>query len=307
MDRNLLVDYAKVAMALMVVAIHTRLFSDVTGPLHHLLDEGLFRIAVPIFFVFNGYYLGLAMHNRQAAGKAIRRIVLLYAIWMLVYAPFYVRPEGNLKDLAKLLLFGYYQLWYLIAMVYAVVMLWFARKWRVPLLIVTGLGLFGACVVLQYLNSYTDINLAVWKYRNGALFGFPFLLAGYLLRTHGERVSTRAAWWALALGLCGLLIESLLAYRYARANLGMDLYASLMLVAPAAALLLLRTSRQIRTDRAAKLSTHLYVIHPLMIAASIHVLQLPRNGSLLFMATVVLSLLAFVPIYALSKKIRFIL
>ncbi|MET0323056.1 MAG: acyltransferase family protein [Duganella sp.] len=311
MDRNLFVDYAKVAMALMVVAIHAGLFSDMAPPLGYLLTEGLFRMAVPVFFVFNGYYLGLAIHNQHATIKLVKRILVLYAIWMLVYAPFYPHPEGDglrvLKDVGKLVLFGYYQLWYLIGLVYAVVLLRMTRKLGVPWLLILGLGLFGTATVLQYLNAYTDINLAVWKYRNGVLFGFPFVLAGYLLRTRGEHVSTRAAWAILAAGLCGLAVEALIAGRYARDTLNVDVYLCLILVAPAVAMLLVRSTRHLHTDLAAKLSTHIYLIHTLMITVAIAWFHLPRAGTPLFLAAAALSLLAFPPVYYLSRKLRFIL
>jgi surface polysaccharide O-acyltransferase-like enzyme len=310
-DRNLFVDYAKVAMALMVVAIHTGLFSDMSAPLEYLLTEGLFRIAVPVFFVFNGYYLGLSIHNQHSTIKLIKRILILYGIWMLVYAPFYPALAGDpgrvLKDVGKLVLFGHYQLWYLIGMVYAVLLLRMTRKLGTPWLLILGLGLFGTAAALQYLNAYTDINLAVWKYRNGILFGFPFVLAGYLLRIKGDHLPARAAWTMLAVGLCGLAVEAWIANRHARDTLDVDVYFSLILVAPAVAMLLVRTGGHLHTDLAAKLSTHVYLIHTLMISAAIWWFNLPRDGSLLFVAAAGLSLLAFPPMYYLSRKLRFIL
>ena len=304
MDRNLVVDYAKVAMALMVVAIHTSLFAAAPGPVNQLLTEGLFRIAVPVFFIFNGYYLGPSVHNRGATYKLIKRIVLLHGCWMIIYASFYARID---PERVKLVLFGYFHLWYLIGLVHAVLLLWLTRKLGPARQIMLGVALFAGAVVLQYLTAYTDRHFAVWQYRNGFLFGFPFVLAGYLLRLKGNQVSTRAAWGILAAGTCALAAESLYALHHARAGLGFDVYPSLMLVAPAAALLLVRSSRQLRTDRTAKLSTHLYLIHPWMIKLAVAWLAVPRDGGWLFGATVLLSLLAFPPLYYLSKKIRFIL
>lgn len=304
MDRNLVVDYAKVAMALMVVAIHTSLFSAAPGPVNQLLTEGVFRIAVPIFFIFNGYYLGPSVHNRGATFKLIKRLLLLHGCWMIVYASFYARID---PERVKLVLFGYFHLWYLIGLVHAVALLWLTRKLGPARQIMLGLAVFAVAAVLQYLTAYTDRHFAVWQYRNGILFGFPFVMAGYLLRSLEDRVSTRAAWLILAAGMCALAAESLFAWHHARPGLGFDVYPSLMLAAPAAALLLLRSSRQLRTDRAAKLSTHLYLIHPWMIKLAVTWLAVPRGGGWLFGAAVLLSLLTFPPLYYLSRKIRFIL
>ena len=312
MGRNLFVDFAKVAMAFMVLAIHTGFLSEVNGPIEHLLDQGLFRIAVPLFFIFNGYYLGRDIDDSRGTFTLIKRVLLLYGFWMLVYAPFYWYVEGaslfaSFKNILRNFIAGYFQMWYLIGMVYALVLLWLLRKLPVALLVTVAMLLLLGGVALQYLNAYTAANLPVSYYRNGILFGFPFMVAGYLVRRYGEQVATKTAVYALLIGLTLLMAESLLSYYYSRPHFGFDLYLSLIVAAPAAALLLVRTERKIKTDRTAKLSTEMYLIHPLMIAVAVAVFHLPRSGTALFLVASLLSLLAFVPIYYLSRKIRFIL
>lgn len=312
MNRNLLVDTSKVLLALMVVGIHSALFSDLPGPASHLLVEGVFRLAVPIFFVLNGYYLADGIQNGKPVYSLIRKILFLYVFWMLVYSPLYAyvaneAPLVTVRRLLRTLLTGYFHLWYLIAMVYAILLLRAMRNWSRARLTAAGLGLFAIGAALQYLNYYTELNLPIWLYRNGVFFGLPFMLAGYLIRTDKNTYSPAHIALALSAGLSLLLAESVLSNTYGRVGHGVDMYFSLIAVAPAIAMLLLRFTSTIDSDRVSKLSGEVYFLHPLMMSLVFYFSKDQLPSWILFLATTLLCLLAFFPLYFLSKRRSFIL
>ena len=55
MSRNIALDILKLSMAFMVVGLHAGFLGDFTSLGQYLTVNGLFRIAVPIFLIINGF------------------------------------------------------------------------------------------------------------------------------------------------------------------------------------------------------------------------------------------------------------
>ena len=56
MIRNKGLDYLRLVLAFMVVGIHTNFLGEISPFAAYLMGGGLFRIAVPIFFLISGFY-----------------------------------------------------------------------------------------------------------------------------------------------------------------------------------------------------------------------------------------------------------
>lgn len=56
MKRNIVLDIYKIILSLMVVGIHIRFFYDFNNQIGYILNQGIFRLAVPSFFIINGYF-----------------------------------------------------------------------------------------------------------------------------------------------------------------------------------------------------------------------------------------------------------
>ncbi|HBS7058692.1 TPA: acyltransferase family protein [Klebsiella pneumoniae] len=56
-------DTLKLILSVMVVFIHSRIFLDSSLILDAFTSNGFFRVAVPIFFIINGYYLPSDKNN----------------------------------------------------------------------------------------------------------------------------------------------------------------------------------------------------------------------------------------------------
>lgn len=144
-------DLCKFIMAFAVVAIHTE-------PMHGCTNEAILRIyemvvglAVPFFFLTSGYLLSCKMSypftgeaDVRRVWKSAWRILRLYLVWMLIYAPlaiiFFVSEDYPLmKSLAvymKGLLFvgehyNSWPLWYLLSTLYALLLVGFLLRKKV--------------------------------------------------------------------------------------------------------------------------------------------------------------------------------
>lgn len=107
------IDIAKMICAIMVIAIHTQPFIRYVW-----LDRGagvITRLAVPFFFVTTGFFLDFS--ETKKVKMCILRLLVLYAIWTIIYLPF------SSLSIRKLLLTGVIgHLWYIPAAIVAVLL-----------------------------------------------------------------------------------------------------------------------------------------------------------------------------------------
>jgi len=212
--RSVAVDILKVALACMVVGLHGHLLSDINGPVSLALTGYVFRLAVPVFFLLNGYYLHGVIEDDARFYRWLRRIFLLYAVWTVVYLPqfFQAGPQA-----VALIATGYYHLWYLIAAAIGAWLLFRFGRGDMRRTVVAATVLFAAGTVLAYAINYRLVfagrtgavsDLAP-LYRNFLFFGFPGIAAGYGIARSGleKRVSTQFALGLLAAGAAVMAVE----------------------------------------------------------------------------------------------------
>jgi hypothetical protein len=312
MSRNLANDSLKLILAIMVVGLHTDFLIETSTIGTHITVNGIFRTAVPIFFVINGYYLSNALNNKQSFLAWAKKIALAYTFWMAVYLPFYfpLHETSLISALVKLIryiLFGYYHLWYLCGLFYAVVLLYFLRKKSDKSLTVIAISLFLIGVIIQYYIFYAKIILPYYLYRHFLFLAFPMVTAGYLIRKgYGSTLSDRRARLFVLIGYLGLLIESMISLIYRTDNRGFDIYLFLLLFCPMIFIVSNRSTSTIKHDQLSKLSSAIYFLHPLFIWVAAKFFHIP-SGTLVFIFAVTLCGIAYYPLFLLSKRIKFIL
>ena len=54
--RNSSIDMPKISMSFMIIGIYSGFLGDQSSLAEHLFVNGIFRTAVPIFFIINGFY-----------------------------------------------------------------------------------------------------------------------------------------------------------------------------------------------------------------------------------------------------------
>ena len=192
MQRNAILDSLKILLALMVVGLHGHFLSDIDTNVGYFLENYLFRVAVPIFFMINGYHFARIDGSRSAVIGWLGKVSVFYFTWSFVYSAFFWPGEHDLLpaalSLASTLVIGYAHLWYLPAMLLAalcIIALKNAREATLAGMLITAYA-FG--LILQYSGNYHWFPNTVFDrlaneipaYRNFAFFGFPMFGMGYL-------------------------------------------------------------------------------------------------------------------------------
>ncbi|MDZ4309195.1 MAG: acyltransferase family protein [Cypionkella sp.] len=269
--RSRAVDVLKLSLAFMVVGIHANPFAPLGRTAILLTGDGLFRLGVPIFLLFNGYFLHAAVMQRRGWGY-VKHAAQLYALWMLLYLPLYwplLVARGPWQNL-RTLLFGYWHLWYLAGMVMAAALIvaisrWSGRAlvWVLALSFLGGIGVtYGMAFDLIAPNKriFSDPLLAN---RNPLLLCLPFMLAGFLIARDNVADRLRLGWLqaAAVLGVALVLAESLLLARFALKGVAHDSMIALGLAAPALMVLALKWPGTLATRALSDYASGIYFIH----------------------------------------------
>lgn len=326
--RSASLDYLKLTFAVCVVALHCDLIRDTSQIYGDILVNGIFRIAVPFFFVINGYFLPSNEDSRKAW---LLRVSSLYAAWTIIYAPFWIGDYSSnafsissLAKFVKLIAFGYHHLWYIAGMIVGGSIIFISSKFQQKKVSVAAGAIFLIGVAIQYLGSYQLVSGRLgelfsfnWVHRNALFTAFPYMWAGFLLRRNsnlpdrGQQApsvfSRRMLWLCATVATLLVIIESTI-NSFAGANTkGFD---NLISIGPAAILIFaLAASSSMKLKHAksvATISTAVYLIHPIPL----HLTRAYAGTSSsieLFMATLTLTLLLCAPTIALAKRFRWLL
>jgi len=317
MNRSLSLDILKIILALMVVGIHSGFLSDISALGRYLTTAGLFRIAVPIFFVINGFFFFSVPPEKIVTW--FKRVIILYLFWTLVYIGYWFRAETiNLFEIVrviKTILVGHEHLWYLPAMVGAALVLLPLRKLTTPALLTIALVLYFIGLSIQYLGNYHVVaNTSIDKilnshfvYRNFLFFAFPFFAIGYLLRRAEiyKKFSLASIVSMTIIAVTLLLIENYLDFKFQVASKGFDIFLFLILVCPLVFITALKLDIRGESKTLALYSTGIYFIHPLFI--SLVKTYADMGGTLLTLVVAILATLAAWLLIKINAKLKFIL
>jgi surface polysaccharide O-acyltransferase-like enzyme len=227
MKRNITLDYFKLFLSVLVITIHIApLFSGRLNTLGWLISNGIARMAVPCFFIINGYFIGKKINNRTFVKKYLLRLIIIYAVWTLIYSALIhisIKPE----EMIFVLLSGYFHLWYLGALIVAVLMLALFNYMRGSLrqiytLLIISILLFITGYFLQdyFRSSSWSHSIRLVFYRNGLFVGFPFVFLGYFIKEKEarlQRLKNHHLLYVATFSLLVLLVESFLAKKESEA------------------------------------------------------------------------------------------
>lgn len=318
MQRNISLDMLKLLLALMVVAIHTKFLSETNAILSHLLVDGLFRLAVPVFFVINGYFFCMSVEKNDVF-RWVKRIVILYVVWMLVYSVFWVdlTSFSGVKRSLFMVFFGYYHLWYLVGVAGAAVLFFSLHKLGVSdfLLILLSVLLFITGIAIQYSGNYhlfgsgllDELFNVIQIYRNFLFFSFPFFCLGFFINKYdvGSEVPLGLIFLAVFVGCVCLIVESYVNYLYAPSGEVFDLYLSIFVVCPAVFLLFLKGEFRADVSVLSVYSSSIYLVHPFVFIVIWECFS--EVGSVVSISVLVLSVLISFFLIKLDKVIKFVL
>ena len=270
------VDPLRVILAIFVIGIHTNFPDGMPDLPKQTLVNGLFRIAVPIFALISGYFFLGAV--RKGTGLAyLRRILILYLIWTVLYLPIYGRDLESIPHALQLWTFGYFHLWFLAGMVVAGAFLLLLIRLQVPLKGILVLAVIMALIGVtgQYLVMTGRADLSLDQYRNGMFVIFPFFSTGYVLAA-SSITSLPYAKPLAVLSVLAVMAESLIWYRVSGGMFGVDTMVSLLVCAPLVFLAALSMKGWGNGKQLATLSAFIYFSH---IAAMVTASRLGLDGN----------------------------
>jgi len=308
MQRNILLDILKIILAIMVIGAHCNFLLDISPVISYTTVHGLFRITVPIFFIINGYFF-LDVINRNQVKKWLKRVTVLYLVWMLIYIYYWARFEDfSFPRCINIILVGYHHLWYLNAMILGGIALYLMKKISNKMLLTIVVLLFIIGTGMQYMKNYEVFsNEKIIKilndrsvYRNFIFFGLPFLSIGYLIRKTDfiNKITKRTLTIVLLLSLTIFIFESLLNYLFIPVFNGFDMYFMMLLTCPIIFLCAMKfkITSNYNSKNLAMYSTGIYLIHPLLM---IFVLKISSPLQTTF--TLIVMILAVISTFFLIK------
>ena len=219
-------DLVKFIMAFFVIAIHTH-------PLKNCQDEriltffsNLFNLAVPWFFLTSGFLLALKLspsdtsQNIRVIRSKLKKTVILYLTWMLIYTPMavyrFVSRKTPFSRSVLLYLRGLFftgeqynswPLWYLLSTIYALVWILFLirltdRSGHLPSFLSGGIFKKGFLPCAAFLLSFLSCGITLLIGYSGSL---PFLLSAVrkllTLSFRSSRILTGAIYIPLGMSL----------------------------------------------------------------------------------------------------------
>ncbi len=311
MERNAALDLLKVFMAFAVVGIHAGFLKEYSENISYIFTQGIFRLAVPIFFIINGYYFYSFLNKKKSIFIWLKHMLVMYLIWSLIYIYLFGAENG----IVKTFVYGWGHLWYVPATMEAGILLYLLRnigdKYKVILIFIT----YGICLFVYYFGNYHIVDSALVNdllnrsvvRRNFLLAAFPMFSIGFLIAKYNirDKYTLRNIFLFLFLSFFILILEGSINLIFADKTKGFDYLLSILLVAPLLFILVLRSTWITKSRTLSDISTIIYFIHQIFIHLAVY---LGINGGTSTMIFVIgLSLLSSMILIPLNKKVKIFL
>lgn len=212
------IDIAKLLMAVLVIGIHTEPFG-----FNFWLDKGfgiITRLCVPFFFVTSAYFF---WNKEKPASTFLKRVVLLYVIWSIIYLPFDIRAFKGMTLLQLLNRFLWtgneHALWFVCGLIVGFLITYGLLKFLKPkyvlviaiIILVIGTLKSTYASALQQLFGFSLPDFL--GSRNGLFYGFPYMAMGMAIaktKTQGKTENKKKLYIGFIVSLLLLMIESYL-------------------------------------------------------------------------------------------------
>lgn len=181
MERNIRLDYYKIMLSIMVVSTHMHPLFAADSMIGWLIANGISRIAVPSFYIISGYYIFPKIKDSRAVSKYVKRLLIIYAVWTLLYLPYLMGLSA--KSMIFFAAFGHGHLWYMPATIIGVLLVFLFKKFIKKDIYILGIALIlyltGMAVsIIEGVDYFT-----VYLFRNGLTYGFVFTMIGCFIRS----------------------------------------------------------------------------------------------------------------------------
>lgn len=312
MERKLSNDILKLIMSFFIVALHYSFFKDININISNFLNQGVFRIAVPVFLFINGYYF-FYINTYSLYKKWLKKVGWLYLFWTLVYSYYIFRLD--IYHFVVSIFYGYFHLWYIAAMIGASFFVFKIKNLNTKQQLVIAFVLYLIGCLLQYLSSYELLTLfkefknsksdgipAIF-YRNFLFFGLPFFLLGFIYRKNEKKINVYINGkinFFIILGLVFLSLEIYFNQKFS-VKKGYELLLSLFFITPLIFIKFNLYEYKFNSKNLGLLSSSIYFIHPLIYLVFVENMSLTPTIQVLL--TFLLSILLSFFVITINRKI----
>lgn len=229
------IDLIKYICSILVIVIHTSPGLPYSRPLNFALINIIGRVAVPFFFVANGYFMSKNLQKKGGAyfKEYIKSLIKVYLLWSLVYLPFgVIWIQENIEIplylypialcISLFYIGTYYHLWYIPALIFALIVIRFLEKrvaYRYILLITFILFSIGSIETYYgWIQNTSFLPIADYYFmifqttRNGLFFGLFFVALGFYLSKEHKRVAVSKYKMGSIFFFLGIVVEAILLY-----------------------------------------------------------------------------------------------
>lgn len=234
MQRLHSIDFLKLIIALGVVWAHATLITLDGGVISYVFGQGLVRTVVPTFALLSGFLFHGTYHHGRARGW-LSRLLVFYLVWLVIYAPLWLRDGTAPADLAMALIFGPMHLWYLAALLVALLMILTimglvadarrARRW----LLGTALFFLVSGFAIKAADFLMGWQMSMHVTRNGVFLEFPYAAFGWLI---ADRVRRKGWAWLPEARVLWKVFFALVFLRLAEAAISLHLFGLSIHAAP---------------------------------------------------------------------------
>nr|WP_197027680.1 acyltransferase family protein [Prevotella sp. 10(H)] len=311
-QRNITLDYFKLILTILVLTIHTPIFPNAF--ITDLFRNGIARIAVPCYFIINGFYFAFLKNDDKKVFRYLKKILIMYITWSLIYAGISVYYH---YPVFTSVFFGFHHLWYIVALFGASLIIYLihkiAKRVNRKIILVSAIIIYlSAWAILRIFTNDTYIlQNGISLFRNFLFMGFPFVFVGYyistLLTQKPIEIRKSLLLFFIISGFVLLFAEKTILNYFEIKFLG-DFYFSLIFLCPVLFLFILKISRYKESDGyMSSFSSGIYLIHILVIL----LLKMLSNDTYpkdyLFVPILLLSAILSVGIIKLNSRIKIFL
>ena len=299
MERNVLLDYLKIFISIFIVCSHMQPLFGYENFGGWYISNGIGRLAVPLFFIINGFFICSKLDDYQAVKKYVKHLILIYLVWTLIYSPFFI-TSVRVKDIIAIILTGYYHLWYMPAVIIAIILLYFIKKYikNDYYILLFGLILY---IVGFILSHYAN---KIFYYRNGITIGFIFVAIGYFIKSKQVEKYFRDV--HLILIICttviAITIESYYRFVTTQGNPFQDFLFFILVLSPSIFILVIKHPKYVSNKGFINIvSSGIYFLHPLAMT----IVNVPDEYRIYRLLPVLLvSVILSYIVYLINKRLK---
>lgn len=300
MERNLKLDYFKIILSLLVITVHSQPLFDEGSLTGWLISNGIARIAVPCFFIISGYYIHRKLEDIKHLKRYLLHLLVVYITWSLIYFPVYYSSIEP-RSLITFALMGYYHLWFLPALILAIILLALGRKFlkEDKLILYSGIILF----LIGYLME--NSNFPYRTFCNGLFFGYPLVSLGYFIyrKNITFKIKNQLLYPILVISTLFLLLESFLGYKE---EVYHNLFISFYFISPALVIWALNSNIKSKANTyVSQLAAGIYYIHIFVLTLIIPLTETFNINKLPYIAFISILLAIFITF--VNKRIKIFL